>query len=427
VRRRKNFTQRRRLRITALLLAIPFLAAAPLPTAWNHWRYSRAIELSATSTPRFVSVTVPQDVYAHVPPWLPDVRVIDDAGSEVPFVFFTHEGAKTKRSLPAATRENSFSPGRYTQVIFDVGAQPPFHNGVEIRTPESDFIEWVQVDASDDARVWRIVQERAPIFRFQKECRQGTQLVHYSENNARYLRARILDGRDAFVLSGASVVYEAIDPPQRTAIDASTSLDPSAPAGETVWRIDLGTPALSIKQVQFRVAPSEFSRNVEIANSSDGSNWSPMASGEIYRFHQENTVREQLSVDVSSYADRRFWRVTIQNGNDAPLPGVTPVPYMTPRHIVFEQVPGRNYRVLYGQALAITPEYDLVRRLDAAREDAAVSGQLGGEELNSDWSDPRPWTEKHDVILWLALGLAVILLGYSAIRSLRRSTQDSAG
>jgi hypothetical protein len=415
------------LQIAALLLTIPVLAAAPLPTAWNHWRYSRAIELPATGAPRFVSVTVPQDVYAHVRPWLPDVRVIDDAGSEVPFVFFTHEGAKTTRSLAAAERENSFTPGRYTQVILDVGAQPPFHNGVEIRTPESDFIEWVQIDVSDDARVWRIVQERAPIFRFRKECRQGTQLVRYSENNARYLRARILDGRERFVLSGASVVYEAIDPPERTAIDASTSLEPSPPAGETVWRIDLGTPALSIKQIQFKVAPSEFSRNVEIANSSDGSNWSPMASGEIYRFRQENTVREQLSVDVSSYADRRFWRVTIQNGNDAPLPGGTPVPYMTQRHIVFEQVPGRTYRMLYGQALAKAPEYDLARRLDKATEDAAVSGQLGVEGLNSGWSDPRPWTEKYDLVLWIALGLAVFLLGYSAIRSLRRSTQDSAG
>ena len=425
--RQTEFTQRCRLQIAALLLAVPFLAAAALPTAWNHWRYSRAIELSPASTPRIVSVIVPQDVYAHVRPWLPDVRVIDDTGSEVPFVFYTHEGAKTTRSLGTTMRENSFTPGGYTQVVLDVGAQPPFHNGVEIRTPESDFIEWVQVDASDDARVWRIAQERAPIFRFRKESRQGTQLVRYSENNARYLRVRILDGREAFVLSGASVHYEAIDPPERTAIDASTSLDPSPPAGETAWRIDLGTPALSIKQVQFKVAPSEFSRNVEVANSADGSIWSAMASGEIYRFHQGNTVREQLSVDVSNYADRRLWRVTIQNGNDAPLPGVTPISYMTPRHIVFEQVPGRNYRMLYGQVLAKAPEYDLARRLDKATEDAGVSGKLGGEELNSAWSDPRPWTEKYDLVLWLALGLAVILLGYSAIRSLRRSTQDSAG
>ncbi|MGA8145692.1 MAG: DUF3999 family protein [Candidatus Acidiferrales bacterium] len=411
-------------RFAAALLAIPFLAAAPLPTAWNHWRYSRAIDLPPTDNERFVSVIVPQEVYTHVQPRLHDVRVIDDGGEEIPFVTFTHEGAKNTRSLSTAMRENSFTPGLYTQVILDTGAAAPFHNGVEIRTPESDFIEWVGIDVSDDARIWRIVQERAPIFRFQKENRQGTQLVRYSENNARYLRVRILDGKEAFVLSGASVLYEIVDPPERAAIVANVALDPSPPAGKTVWRIDLGTTALNIKQVQFTVAPSEFSRNVEIATSETGSDWSPFASGEIYRFHQQNTVREQLAVDVPSYTTRRFWRVTILNGNDAPLPGVTPALYMTPRHIVFEQLPERSYRMLYGQALAKAPAYDLERRLDSATKDAAVPGQLRGEELNSAWSDPRPWTEKYDVLLWIALGFAVLLLGYSAIRSLRRSAQD---
>ena len=341
----------------------------------------------------------------------------------MPFVRFTHEGAKTTKSLPTSLLENSFAPGLYTQLVLDTGSAAPFHNGVNIQSPESDFIEWVQVEASDDARTWRIVQERAPIFRFQKESRQGTQLVSYSDNNARYLRVRILDGKQKFFVTGASVVYEAVDPPERAAIVVNAVLDSSAPAGKTVWRIDLGTAALNIKEVQFNVAPAEFSRTVEITTSEDGKDWFPFASGEIYRFHQENIVREQLTVDVPSYTDRRYWRVAILNGNDAPLPGVTPALYMTPRHIIFEQQPGRSYRLLYGQALAKAPAYDLERRLDAKMMDAAAPGQLRGEELNSAWSDPRPWTEKYDVVLWLALGIAVLLLGYSAIRSLRRSAQ----
>jgi hypothetical protein len=115
------------------------------------------------------------------------------------------------------------------------------------------------------------------------------------------------------------------------------------------------------------------------------------------------------------------------NGNDAPLPGVKPVLYMTPQHIVFEQQPGRTYRLLYGQEFAKSPSYDLERRLNSKTIDAAEAGQLGEEELNSAWSDPRPWTEKYEVVLWLAIGIAVLLLGYSAIRSLHRSAaQDPA-
>jgi hypothetical protein len=132
-----------------------------------------------------------------------------------------------------------------------------------------------------------------------------------------------------------------------------------------------------------------------------------------------------LTVAVPSDTTSRYWRITVVNGNDAPLPGIAPSIYMTPVHVVFEQKPGRSYRLLYGQSRAKTPEYDLVRRTDAKQENAAVVGIVGPEEDNSDYSDPRPWSEKNSYFLWIVVGLAVLLLGYSSIRSLRRSTANT--
>jgi hypothetical protein len=63
----------------------------------------------------------------------------------------------------------------------------------------------------------------------------------------------------------------------------------------------------------------------------------------------------------------------------------------------------------------------LGRRVNAAQRAAAVDGQLGPEEMNADWVDPRPWTETHDIFLWLVMLAAVMLLGYAAVRSLRKS------
>ena len=114
-------------------------------------------------------------------------------------------------------------------------------------------------------------------------------------------------------------------------------------------------------------------------------------------------------------------RVEIVNGNDAPLIEGTPKLYITPQHIVFEQLPGRSYRLIYGQELEKAAQYDLGRRLDAAQLTAAAPAQLGPEEVNAGWVDPRPWTETHDIFLWLMLGIAVILIGYAAVRSLRKS------
>jgi len=77
--------------------------------------------------------------------------------------------------------------------------------------------------------------------------------------------------------------------------------------------------------------------------------------------------------------------------------------------------------LIYGQERAQGAQYDLVRRVNAAQLASAVAGQLGPEEVNTDWVDPRPWTETHDSFLWLLLLAAVMMLWYAALRSLRKS------
>jgi len=418
--------RRKRWILAGGLLSTAALAAVPLPGAWKHWHYSRQIELVSTSATRLVSVTIPPDLYLHAQPGLGDIRVIDDPGTEVPYALFVREGSTNAVPVPTTIHENSFAPGLYTQVVLDAGEKAPFHNRVYIETSETDFIEWVHVEASDDAHVWRIVQERAPIFRFQREGREGKQTVNYSENNARYLRIQILRPEKQFPVNGASILYKTVDLPERAPFDAKFVADSSAPAGSAAWRIDLGAPAPSPAEIRFAVGLAEFVRNVEISASENGADWEDAARGEIYRFHRGDAIDEQLTVPISGDWQFRYWRVTILNGDDAALPVVAPALYITPRHIVFEQQPGRNYRLLFGQSEAKQPRYDLSRRINSKQEEAAIVGGFGPEEINPDYSDPRPWTEQHAVFLWVVLGVAMAALAYSALRSLRRSAPGSA-
>lgn len=407
----------------ATLGALAALGAAPLPKAWSHWRYSRAIALPAADATHLASVVVPPDAYARAQAGLGDLRVIDDAGAEVPYARYVRLGSTNSVSLPTTLRENSFSPGRYTQLVLNVGRQAPFHNAVRIETSQAEFIAWVQVEASDDARVWRIVQERAPIFRFQKQGHEGTQTVAYSENNALYLRVRILDGQKQFPVSGATILYQTSEPPERVPLEIGVASDAHPPTGRSGWIADFSAGFVPAAEVRFDVpGQTEFIRSVEISSSADQKEWSTFARGEIYRYRQSDKMQEQLAVPLPYEApSSRYWRVEVVNGNDAPLEGATPHFFVTPRHIVFEQQPGRSYRLIYGQYRAEAPQYDLERRLNTKQEEAAVSGQAGAEEENSDYSDPRPWTEQHPVFLWIVLGIVVVLLSYSAIRSLRRS------
>jgi hypothetical protein len=156
------------------LLGLAALAASPLPTAWKYWRYSRAVQISATNATRLAGVVLPEDIYERAKTSLPDLRMIDDQGTEIPYVLFTHQGSTTRNATQTILHENSFTPGKYTQIVIEIGGHAPFHNAIQIQTNEPEFIEWVRVEASDDGHAWRIVQDRAPIFRFRNEGREGT-------------------------------------------------------------------------------------------------------------------------------------------------------------------------------------------------------------------------------------------------------------
>lgn len=399
------------------------LAAAPLPSAWKHWRYSRAIELPTTDAPRLASIVAPREMYSRAKPWLADVRVIDDQGAEIPYVSFRETGTSNTVSLPSTVRENSFTAGKFTQLVVDLGARAPFHNALRIDTSAPDFIEWVQVEASDDGHLWRMVQERAPIFRFRKDNHQGTQIVHYSENNAQYLRVRILDADAKFPVNSVNALHEVIEPAERIPMDIALSLDANQPAGRSVWTAEVGAAAPLATEVRFAAeSPVEFIRSVNLSTSTDGKDWDAFDSAEIYRYRREDAALEKLSVAFpNAEPQARYLRVEIVNGNDAPLTGAAPQLYITPQHIVFEQQPGRRYSLIYGQERAEAAQYDLGRRVDAKQMAAAIAGRTGPEEANTDWVDPRAWTETHDMFLWVVMLAAVLLIGYAAVRSLRRS------
>ena len=412
--------------ITVAFCAFALLAATPLPPAWQHWRYSRPIQAEPTDSERLVNLVLPQDVYLHSENSLADVRVIDESGNEVPYTQHSWQNYYGQpRTYPAQIIENSFSPGHYTQLVIDAGTTPGFRNGIEIGVGEDEFMEWVQVEASDDAQVWRIVQERAPIFRFAREGRQGTQRVSFSENNARYLRVRILDGSRQFPARSVTIVQPpAVPDPERVAL--GLPLEPAKPdvRHASAWVADLGKPQPAIREVRFEVGPGEFVREVKIETSKDKSSWwAAVGTGEIFRFSQEGHECEQLSVPMGGAL--RYVRVEVLNGNDAPLPA-TPKFYVTPEQIFFQQEPGKSYRLIYGDSQATRPQYDLRRRIGYLQMNAATQAQTGPEEINSAWSDPRPWTESHEAIVWFGVTVAILLLVYTAIQSIRRASQTAS-
>jgi hypothetical protein len=406
--------------VSALSPSFAVVAPANLPAAWLNWLYSREVKPTNASALGLVAILVPEDVYAHSANHLDDVRIVDDQGREVPFVMDVPRGETHTERRSVRTLEHSFVPEQFSQFVLDAGDNAQFHNAILVNTPESDFITWAEVGVSDDARQWRIVCDRAPLFRFSQQNLQGTQTLHYSDSNARYIRLRIFDGAKRFSISSVQVLYEVASREESVAVSVPVASVPSANSHESAWEADL--PAeLPANAVHFETSEPEFSRSVTIESSEDQKDWTPVGGGEIYRFRRDNVLREWLRVSFSG-GWSAHWRVHVINGSNAPLAEAHITIHMTPRRLIFRAAPARRYLLLYGQSEAKKPEYDLARTIYVKDFATVPVATLGPEVVNVAYEDPRPWTERHPGALWIAVILAAGLLGVTALRSLRSSS-----
>jgi hypothetical protein len=411
----------------ALLLAARLSGQAefPLSEAWRHWRYSAPVEPPAGHS-GLVAVVVTPAVTAHAQPHWADLRVADDTGREIPFVLHSVQDRRSVEPRAARLLEVSFLPGESTQGIVDLGENPPEHNSLEVQINRTDYFLWVEVAISSNARSWRILNERSPVYRFSASGLDGNQTIRYFPSRSRYLRIRLLEGKEKLPLDGVRVAQEVRREAERTPLETPLQPDPAAPVAESWWLADLGSARLPLSEVRFTVEQAEFHRAVRVRTSDDGKIWRTAGHGDIYRISpragslqlQGEDGRERLRIRLPE-TQARFWRVEVLNRNDPPLVGARLQLLGTPRRMIFRVEAGRSYRLLMGHPRATDAQYEMARLTPEKELEAAVAASLGAIAVNPAWADPAPWTERHSYLLWIALLAAAAIIGLLALRALR--------
>jgi hypothetical protein len=417
---------------TCTMAAALVSGAADLPDRWRSWRYSRAVQENSSSKPRdpggSEEILLPWDLFAHSNSDLSDLRMVDDKGREVPYELRIDRGQTRVESHAAHILENSFVAGQYTQVIGDLGPDAPFFDRVHIETAWSDFIVWAEVALSDDAKTWRIVEPRAPIARFQKRAVEGTQTIPFQGLNSRYIRLRIFDTQQQFGVTSLTALREQSRPAVLSEVPSTFLAANSDDTTESSWTTELRSSRLPVSRLIVASATPEFYRAVRISGSDDGKTWNYRGSGVIFRYKQAGKTRESLAIDFPEWQQNRLLRVDVINGNDQPLRGLALVLLAVPRVAVFRPQSGSSYRVLYGNERAKQPEYDLAHFLETVPKSAGSAVMsLGPEQATANYTDPRPFSERHPETLWISLAIAVVLIGLTALKTLRTSRAAGSG
>ena len=412
------------LRAASLLLMTSLLSFWTLSTElaekWRLWRYSREVQGQAAGSEGLAELTLPWEIFAHCGADCAEARIVNSQGEEVPFVMEERHAPRNVESHAARILENSFVADKYTQVVGDLGEGHAPYDRVKVETSRADFIVWAEVALSDDLKTWRIVEASAPIARFRSREVDGTQTIAFQGLSARYVRVRIAEPSGQFPVSGIGVLEEQAQRVRTMEVPTAFVEEKSADPAVTLWRTALASPNQPTSELEIKTDTAEFYRGVRISGSSDGQEWSYWGSGVLYRYNQAGKARESLRVEFPESVGNRWLRVEVINGNDRPLANVGFALAGVPRTLVFKPTAGQHYRLLYGNEKAGAPQYDLAHYLDfGPSRPGAQLLLLGPEEETTNYRDPRPFTERHPEVLWSALGLAIVLIGLTALKTLR--------
>jgi hypothetical protein len=408
--------------IAAAWAAAALLAATPSRSA----EITRQIEHPA---PGPSVVVLDRDVYENARADLADLRIADDLGRETPYLL-VHADERPAPSTRPAMRDASFVRGRKAMVTLDFGA-PTLKSALTLALSGDNFRRRVTVEGRGRRDPeWVTIVDQAYVFAVPAPAAARYETIPLPENNHQLLRVTVFHGPDdpdRIQIADAWAGIEERRRPRETEVAARVTKAEDARAHETVLTLDLGARHQPFRGIVLDVGTPRFWRGVGIearvdpppGQSGPPLAWNFLCEGAIYRAESDGEVRESRRVEVAGR--HRVVRVRIRNRDDVPLEigGVT---VMAPvERIAFDAVPGRRYRLTYGDHRRGAPAYDLGRTVGDPGLFAARAREAEVGPPAQSLSEPvlAPWTDRNPALLWAGLVAVVLALGALTRQALR--------
>ena len=411
--------------VRAGLLAVLALAAQPA------FHYERPVELASSPAPE-TCVVLPADLLSHAAPYLQDLRVIGE-DREVGYLARISNGTAGEMARPQTILNLGERNGA---VSFDVEMSEPRYSHIVLRMGRSHFSVLVHVTGIDRPGERGVSFPAIAYSSNADESEPQQRVISLPESNFHYLHFEIqtlaLEPVAPQDIAGVDVMVEKTEPTRYVQVAVASgpeqkphatvysfSLPPNVPADRLTFASDDPNAVFSrmADLERYPAAPSQADKaRPAIPRQSEGIAFThaPPKKGETA---SASTV--ELGLGAVRYAS--IVRLTIQNGDDVPLKLHAIALAMRERRVCFLRKPNTSYVLRYGDPVLGAPQYDL-SPLEANLANASLS-TLGPERaLTPAMNGGVPFTERHPVLLWVALILVVGTLGFVALRSAKSSS-----
>ena len=428
----------------AVAVALFVLCSAVFALDDTGWKNRQVL---AVDRPGLLKIALPPETLGLARAGLDDLRLLDPAGREVPFVFTLPPPAQ-----PAVSRR----PASFKAILSDSATQLRLETGtstaiefVTLSTPAPSFLKPVRVEVSGDGKRWETIASGTAIFRQFGAEQLRIDLQRKSAGHVRITVSDTVTRPVAF--TGATLQLAGSTPPDVSAPISVRVLRRDEFAGESVLTLDLGGANVPLASIEFETTEPLFARAVrfsvrELADESSVER--TLASGQIWRVAADGMpATSQREVPVDFTAPSRELFIHVANGDSPPLSIDRVVARQHPVWLVFRAAEAGSYSVLTGNAQVPAPRYDLATLATALRDTPPSPLVPGPAQPNPGYKstealadtplqgaafDPAPWAFRKPVRLaasgvqQLELDLDVLAhaqAGFSDLRLSRAGAQ----
>lgn len=429
----------------------------------KHFQYTRQINVSGLEDDTFLAIAIDSDIYAATRSGLPDLRIVDSSGSEVPYQLQQQASHLTRSELRFYAGK-VLSLKEQQSAIEVVVARPddvPAAAGLRLSSPIRDFERQVRVDGSRDGVHWTRLVDGALIFDYSRFIDVQNFDIELPENEFQQFKltvegvtderespyrqlTRTFTGDDeqlrveqtrvqqrSLRINKINFFYHVSKTYDREPAETDyppESWDSTQNDEQKLTVLTVRTRREPITAFTFSTSGRNFSRKVTIeAPQTEGTtkNWAPLGQGVLSNFEFRGFRKEQLTVHFRESRESQY-RILIHNEDNPPLEITDVQARGNVYRAIFLTQPTQTYRLLYGSKTAQTPSYETASVLAALPGEAPVptTAILGAEEAMAGFRSQRPsWPSRvanHPATFVVAVCLMVAVLGTGLFRASRR-------
>lgn len=345
-------------------LALPRVFAL-VPTEWQN---RQMLEVAA---PGLSKVALPAATFDAAQPNLADLRLIDAAGQEIPYLLDREPTAAgvTPAESRAPKSFRVLPQSDTTRLIVETGTTDLL-DAIDLETAVPFFLKAAHVEISSDGENWRSLGAATPVFR-----QFGAEQLRLALNRERaaFVRVTLDDFRSRQIsFSGAKLLHapaRGAPPPLAPLGAALTRRDEFA--GETVLTVTLDGRHVRLAGLEFAVKDPLFMRRVTVAVREVRDavpTERTIGFGTLYRVALDGApARAQLELPVEFVPLTRELLVHVHNGDSPPLTLEGVQAKQHPVSLLFLAPAAGKFTLLSGNPQAAPPRYDLAAFADEMR------------------------------------------------------------